>query len=163
VRLVRASLLKVLVRVEGEVRFEDLCRLVGLSRSTIRRYLRELLGEGLLTEVSSGVYVLTDRGRRVKELLQRTLSEVGSDRAYLVTDPGAGAPIPLKIRSLKQLYAVIKYGLAPEEVLREHLRRGYISAWVRDVLGDEVLAAKLRTDDLGEATRVIEELISLVE
>lgn len=30
------------------------------------------------------------------------------------------ASIPHRIKSLKHLYALIKYGLAPEEVLKEH-------------------------------------------
>lgn len=161
--MVRASLLNVLAKIEGEVTCHELSELVGLSRSTVRRYLRELLEEGLVIEVSRGTYALTDKGRRVKESLKSVLAEVSEDKAYVVTDPSTGVPVPLKIRSLKHLYVVIKYGLAPEEVLREHLRRGYVSEWVKNVLGDEELAKKLVTEDLSEVVKVLEELISLTE
>ncbi len=159
----RASLLNVLAKIEGEVTCHELSELVGLSRSTTRRYLRELLEEGLVIEVSKGTYALTDKGRRVKESLKNVLAEVSEDKAYVVTDPSTGVPAPLRIRSLKHLYVVIKYGLASEEVLREHLRRGYVSEWVRKVLGDEELARKLVTEDLSEVVKVLEELISLTE
>lgn len=161
--MVRASLLNVLAKIEGEVTCHELSELVGLSRSTTRRYLRELLEEGLVIEVSKGTYALTDKGRRVKESLKNVLAEVSEDKAYVVTDPSTGVPAPLRIRSLKHLYVVIKYGLASEEVLREHLRRGYVSEWVRKVLGDEELARKLVTEDLSEVVKVLEELISLTE
>lgn len=161
--MVRASLLNILAKIEGEVTCHELSELVGLSRSTMRRYLRELLKEGLVIEVSKGTYALTDKGRRVKESLKSILAEVSEDKAYVVTDPGTGVPTPLRIRSLKHLYVVIKYGLAPEEVLREHLRRGYVSEWVKNVLGNEELAKKLVTEDLSEVVKVLEELISLTE
>lgn len=161
--MVRASLLNILTRIEDEIKCEELSELAGLSKSTARRYLKELLGEGFLVEVSRGVYTLTDKGRRAKELLQKTLKEVGDDKAYVVTDPNTGASIPLRIRSLKQLYAVVKYGLAPEDVLREHLRRGYVSNWIKDVLGDEELASGLSSRDLDEVVKIIEELLSLSE
>lgn len=156
-------MLNVLTRIEGEVRCDELSELVGLSRSTVRRYLRELLEEGLVIEISKGTYALTDKGRRVKESLQRILREVGEEMAYVVTDPNTGALVPLKIKSLKQLYVVVKHGLVPEEVLREHLRRGYISEWVKNVLGDEELARKLSVEDLSEIVKVLEELVSLTE
>ncbi|MFN3268838.1 MAG: winged helix-turn-helix domain-containing protein, partial [Zestosphaera sp.] len=88
----RASLLNVLAKIEGEVTCHELSELVGLSRSTMRRYLRELLEEGLVIEVSKGTYALTDKGRRVKESLKNILAEVSEDKAYVVTDPGTGAP-----------------------------------------------------------------------
>lgn len=159
----RASLLNILTKIEGEVRCDELSELVGLSKSTLRRYLRELLEEGLVIEVSRGTYALTDKGRRVKESLKSVLAEVSDDKAYVVTDPATGAPVPLKIKSLKHLYVVIRYGLVPEEVLREHLRRGYISEWVKNVLGDEELAKKLSTTELSDVVKTIEELVSLTE
>lgn len=159
----RASLLNIIVRIEGEVKYDELSELVGLSKSTLRRYLRELLEEGFVIEVSKGTYVLTDKGRRIKESLKSVLTEVGEDKAYVVTDPGTGAPVPLKIRSLKHLYVVIKYGLVPEGVLKEHLRRGYVSEWVKNVLGNEELANKLITEELSEVVKALEELISLTE
>ncbi len=158
----RASLLNILAKIEGEVRCDELSELLGLSRGTLRRYLRELLKEGLVIEVSKGTYALTDKGRRVKESLKSVLAEVSEDKAYVVTDPGTGAPVPLKIKSLKHLYVVIKYGLAPEEVLREHLKRGYVSEWVKNVLRDEELAKKL-SGELSEVVKILEELVSLAE
>ncbi|MEO3994007.1 MAG: winged helix-turn-helix domain-containing protein [Desulfurococcaceae archaeon TW002] len=159
----RTSLLNVLAKIEGEVRYDELSELVGLSKYTLRRYLRELLEEGLVIEVSKGTYALTDKGRRIKESLKSILTEVSDDKAYVVTDPGTGVPVPLRIKSLKHLYVVMKHGLAPEEVLREHLKRGYVSEWVKNVLGDEELAKKLVTEDLSGVVKVLEELISLIE
>lgn len=159
----RTSLLNIIARIEGEVKYDELSELVGLSKSTLRRYLRELLEEGLVIEVSKGTYVLTDKGRRVKESLKSVLTEVSDDKAYVVTDPNTGVPVPLKIRSLKHLYVIIKYGLVPEGVLKEHLKRGYVSEWVKNVLGNEELAKKLITEELSEVVKALEELISLTE
>ncbi len=156
-------MLNLLARIEGEVRCDELSELVGLSRSTVRRYLRELLEEGLVIETSRGIYALTDKGRRIKESLQRVSTEVSEEMAYVVTDLNTGAPVPLKIKSLKQLYVIVKHGLAPKEVLGDHLRRGYVSEWVRNVLGDEELARKLSTEDLSGIVKVLEELVSLTE
>jgi len=161
--LVRESLLRVLTKIEREVGFDELSELVGLSKSTLRKYVRELLEEGFVVEVSRGVYALTDKGKRVKESLKSVLTEVSEEKAYVLTDPSTGTPVPLKIRSLKHLYVVIKYGLVPEGILREHLRRGYVSEWVKNVLGDEGLAKKLSTEDLSEVVKTLEELIGLTE
>jgi len=161
--LVRESLLRVLMKIEGEVGFDELSGLVGLSKSTLRRYVRELIEEGFVIEVSRCVYALTDKGKRVKESLKSALAEVSEEKAYVLTDPSTGAPVPLKIKSLKHLYVVIKYGLVPEGILREHLRRGYVSEWVKNVLGDEELAKKLSTEELSEVIKTLEELIGLTE
>ncbi|MEM2004750.1 MAG: winged helix-turn-helix transcriptional regulator [Zestosphaera sp.] len=159
----RTSLLNILTKIEGEVRCDELSELVGLSRSTTRRYMRELLDEGYVIERSRNVFILTDKGRAVRESLQRVLKNADDERAYVVTDPSTGTPLNLKIKSLRQLYVVIKYGLVPEDVIREHLRRGYISGWVRDVLEDEELARKLSVSDLDEVIRILRELTSLTE
>ena len=161
--MVRESLLRILAKIEGEVTFDELSELVGLSKSTLRKYVRELLEEGLVIEVSRGVYALTDKGKRVKESLKSVLAEVSEEKAYVLTDPNTGVPVPLKIKSLKQLYVVIKYGLVPEGVLKEHLRRGYVSEWVKNVLGDEELAKRLSTEKLSEVVKTLEELIGLTE
>ena len=161
--MVRESLLRVLTKIEREVGFDELSELVGLSKSTLRKYVRELLEEGFVVEVSRGVYALTDKGKRVKESLKSVLTEVSEEKAYVLTDPSTGTPVHLKIRSLKHLYVVIKYGLVPEGILREHLRRGYVSEWVKNVLGDEGLAKKLSTEDLSEVVKTLEELIGLTE
>ncbi|MCD6301825.1 MAG: MarR family transcriptional regulator, partial [Staphylothermus sp.] len=65
-----------------------------------------------------------------------------------------------------QLYAVLEYGLAPKDVLEEHLRRGYLVKWIKEVLGDEYFTklyneGKIKT--LDELKNYIKNILKLIK
>ncbi len=146
----------------------DLREKLSVSDSTIKRYLRELARHGLV-EKKDGIYRLTEKGERLRRSLLNTLRvrEVSPDKGYVITEPSTAAPLPLRLLSLEHLYAVIRYGLAPRDILLHHLRTGYLSQWIRSVLGDEALADQIDSmkdvDDIYKFMEVIEERLKILE
>ncbi len=138
---------------------------LGLSISTVRKYIKNLVNEGLII-YKDGVFELTEKGEALKKSLLKLRNKVEQGISpYLVTDPDTGAPIPLSIKNYEQLYIVIEYGLAPRNVLEEHFRRGYLAKWIKEVLGDEYFTklyseGKIKTlDDLKNYIKNIIKLI----
>ncbi|WP_440059536.1 winged helix-turn-helix domain-containing protein [Thermogladius sp. 4427co] len=111
---------------------------LGLSSSSVRKYLRMLEKEGLVERVGGG-FKLTEKGARLKKTLQ-LVKEKKVAEPYYVTEPETGRAIPLSFRDYRQLYAIIEYRLVDPEILEKHLRMGYIAQWARAALGDEYLA-----------------------
>ncbi len=138
---------------------------LGLSISTVRKYIKNLMNEGLLI-YKDGVFKLTEKGEALKKSLLKLKDKAEQGiSSYLVTDPDTGAPIPLSIKNYEQLYVVIEYGLAPRNVLEGHFRRGYLAKWIKEVLGDEYFTklyseGKIKTiDDLKNYIKNIIKLI----
>lgn len=121
---------------------EYIARKLNVLVSTAKRYLKELLKLGYVIEVDTGKYVLTEKGVLFKKsVLAYLKGNRGS--AYYFTRPGSHTPLPLVIRDLTQLYAIIEYGIIDWSILEHHIRSGSLIKWIRDSLGDMELAKKL--------------------
>ncbi len=136
-----------------------------MKPSTLKRYLRELARLDLV-EKRDGEYYLTEKGFKLRRSLLNLLEKPGvaPDKGYVITDPLTSAPLPLRVTSLEQLYAVIAFRLAPDDVVVHHVRAGYLAQWIRTVLGDEALADEI--DELriiDDPDRVLERLLDIVE
>ncbi len=139
---------------------------LGLSISTVKKYIKNLVNEGLIV-YKDGVFKLTEKGEALKKSLLnlRKIMEQGTS-PYVVTDPSSGAPIPLSIKNYEQLYIVIEYELAPRPLLEEHFRRGYIAKWIKEVLGDEYfikLYDEGRIKTLDDLKNYIKSIIKLIK
>ncbi len=150
-----------------EADLQSISERLNVTLSTARRYVRELLKKGYLEEKRPGRYCLTESGEVLRRSLGNILKKkIDPSLGYVITDPISGAPVPVKITNIKQLYAVLKYRLVPDNIMKEHIKRGYLTKWVNDVLGDHDLAAFLednRDISLDELTRVIENKIKIIE
>ncbi len=123
----------------------DASQVLGVSPSTIRKYVQQLISEGIVEKTVDGKYVLTKLGVSIKKAVNMSTSK--NIPSYVITDVSTGQPIPLSFNSYEQLYAIITYQLAPRDVLEHHLRN-YLSEWVRSSIGDEVLAEKISRGEI---------------
>ncbi|ADI32165.1 winged helix-turn-helix domain-containing protein [Staphylothermus hellenicus] len=123
----------------GELEPAKIARQLGLQLNTIRKYLKTLEKEGLVERINDKKYQLTSKGLKLKKSIER-LSETKTPEPYIITNPSTGEPLQLIVRDYKQLYAVIEYGLAPRNILEEHLKRGYFIEWIKNVFNDDFLA-----------------------
>lgn len=159
---------RVLFVVEDNEEFdvESIGKRLNVIPSTAKRYVRELLRKGYIKTVRLGVYVLTDEGIRLKNSLGNLLKrKINEELGYILTDPVTGNPVPIKITNIYQLYAIIKYGLVSQDILLEHIRRGYLVKWIKDVLGDNDLADLLdsrRNISLNEFLGILEERLKIL-
>ncbi len=124
---------------------ENASQVLGVSPSTIRKYVQQLISEGIVEKTVDGKYVLTKLGVSIKKAVKMSTSK--NIPSYVITDVSTGQPIPLSFNSYEQLYAIITYQLAPRDVLEHHLRN-YLSEWVRSSIGDEVLAEKISRGEI---------------
>ena len=158
VNFVKTAQYKILFTVDGDtLEIESISQKTGISRSTVRKYLKQLEKEGLVKQVDEFRFTLTDKGRLFKECVTGILKDQGS--TYVLTDPGTGQPLTLSFRNYKQLLAIYKYGLAPREVLEEHFKRGYIQNWIKEGVKDKLLAEELNTGGI----KTFEDLITYLE
>ena len=160
---------RVLFAVEGNEEFDvrSVGRRLKVIPSTAKRYIRELLKKGYIREVRPGLYTLTNEGIALKNSLKNLLEKkIEENLGYVLTDPSTGNPVPVKITNIYQLYAIVKYNLIPENILLEHIRRGYLAKWIRDVLGDLDLADFLdnkRDISVNELLSILEERLKILD
>jgi len=115
-------------------------QLLGVSLSTVRKYIQQLVSEGVVEKTREGKYVLTRLGVSIKKVVSAsTLKNIPS---YVITDTSTGQPVSLSFNNYEQIYAIIAYQLAPREILEHHLKN-YLAEWVRSSIGDEILAEKI--------------------
>jgi len=127
---------------QGEqLSIKEMASRLGVSESTVRRYVKKLMSEGLVE--GRGKYSLTEKGLMLRESLKKVsqITEVSTERSYVFTDPKSGVALPLRVRNLEQLYAVAKYKLVDKEILLQHIKVGYLGSWIRNVIGDDILAS----------------------
>ncbi len=159
---------RVLFAVEGDAEFDiqSISKRLNVIPSTAKRYIRELLKKGYIREIRPGLYALTDEGTALKNSLKNLLEKkVEENLGYVLTDPSTGNPVPVKITNIYQLYAIVKYRLVPENILLEHIRRGYLAKWIRDVLEDLDLADFLENNrdiSINEFLDVLEERLKIL-
>jgi predicted transcriptional regulator len=150
-----SRVVEILSSVGSEFTVMEVSSKLGVSQTTAKRYINDLVKAGFITP-RNGKYVVTDKGLLLLELSRIKNVSTSSDQAYVFTNEN-GAPVVLRVDSVRKLYIIVKYGLIPESILRHHLEKGYIANWVRDVLGAKVLADKISSVKTGS------ELIVLLE
>jgi len=138
---------------------EIAARKLNIQVNTVKKYLKALMDEGLIEPSGPGLYRLTDKGRM---LLESIIKSRKSGEKYIVTNPATGEPLPLTFSNYEQLLAIYKNNLAPVEVLEEHLRRGYLTAWVKSI-GDTYLAELLEKGVIRDSKNLVEYLEKIVE
>jgi len=115
-------------------------QLLGVSPLTVRKYIQQLVSEGVVEKTGEGKYVLTRLGVSIKRVV--SASTLKNTPRYVITDTSTGQPVSLSFNSYEQLYAIIAYQLAPRDILEHHLKN-YLAEWVRSSIGDEILAEKI--------------------
>ncbi|MFZ8791182.1 MAG: DeoR family transcriptional regulator [Thermosphaera aggregans] len=115
-------------------------QLLGVSPLTVRKYIQQLVSEGVVEKTGEGKYVLTRLGVSIKKVV--SASTLKNTPRYVITDTSTGQPVSLSFNSYEQLYAIIAYQLAPRDILEHHLKN-YLAEWVRSSIGDEILAEKI--------------------
>lgn len=152
-------LLKILEAVGRDFTFSDLLTKVGLSESTAKRYVNEMVRQGLV-KVVEGRYVATDRGLFLLEGMAIGRKQVKADMAYLFTND-EGLPVPLRVDSIEKLYIVAKYGLVPEDLLHHHIAKRYIARWLSEVIGAKILAQRVsQVSTSDEFIKILEDYLS---
>ncbi len=161
--MVKAPYLKILFEADDQeiLDTDKLVNSLGLSRSTIKRYLKELEKQGFLEKIDVNKYKLTENGLKLKQSLFRAL-EVKEVAPYIITDPASGQPLPLAVKNHEQLFVIIKYGLVDSKILDEHIRRKYLSKWLRDEIGDEYLASLIDYGRIDSSEKLLEYLEEIV-
>lgn len=145
----------------------DVATRLNILPSTAKRYLKELVKLGYVREGQGGGYVLTETGKLFRESILSHLRDEKNRAPYIFTDPSSSQPIPLSIRGLKQLYALVKYDVVEWSVLEHHVKAGYLSKWIKEVVGDVDLATRIDKERDGinknRLLEIIEERIKIIE
>ncbi|RLG84493.1 MAG: hypothetical protein DRO40_01155 [Thermoprotei archaeon] len=144
--LLKQSFYRVLfvVPVEGAWSLDQVVEKLGISYSTAKRYVKELIKLGFVDEVQVNRYKITSKGLLFRSsILGHLTKHLDKGQEYIFTEPTTSTPISLSIKNLHQLYVSIKYELVPWDVVKEHIKSGRLLNWIRDVLGDQELYMKL--------------------
>jgi len=103
----------------GSLDIERLAEMLGVKTSTVRKYALELEKLGYVE-------------RRGRTITLKALKAVGSSIPFFFVKPSTGAVVG-RVQSLRQLAAVVSYGLVDDEALSYALRCGCLSAWLRSL------------------------------
>lgn len=153
-----SRLINALKNVNREFTVNDIVAKTGLSPSTARRYVYEMVKQGIVSGIN-GKYVVTDKGLFLLEGEAICKKRVESAVAYVFTDK-AGTPLPLKIDSVEKLHIALKYDFVPDHVITHHLAKGYLLRWISETVGAEMLARRIRdVKSAKELIKVLEEYI----
>jgi len=160
VRELKTAHYKLLFTAENNtINPEIAARKLNVQVNTVKKYLKALMDEGLIEPGGPGIYKLTDKGRMLLESIVKTRK---SSEKYIVTNPETGQPLLLTFSNYEQLLAIFRNNLAPVEVLEEHLRRGYLTAWIKSI-GDHYLAELLEKGVIKDFKSLAEYLDKIVE
>ncbi len=159
--MTKPAFYRVITVFDDEETIESLSAKTSLAKSSLKKYLVSLEKDGIV-EKTLNKYRLTEKGRALKETLQKIMS--GYEAApYVFTEPDTGTPIPLQVRNIKQLLVVLKYGLIDKKIAEEHFRRGYLVQWIRDGVGDKYLSMLISTGMVKNIDDLIAYLDKLVK
>ncbi|MEM0247417.1 MAG: winged helix-turn-helix domain-containing protein [Desulfurococcaceae archaeon] len=150
-----SRLISILKSVGMEFTVNDIVAKAGLSPSTARRCVREMVKQGVVTGFN-GKYTVTDKGLLLLEGEAIYKKRVESAVAYVFTDED-GAPLYLKIDNVEKLYVALKYGFVPDRVIVHHLTRGFLFRWISEAVGAKMLARRIRD------VKSVEELVKTLE
>lgn len=146
--------------------------MLGVKQSTARKYLDQLVRMGYLEKTSPGRYKLLEREEAKREeeaaIMRTEVEEVKPKEVEPFYFHYKGTPITLKITSLEQLAAVVKYKLITPEQLAYLIKTGYLQSWIERSLKNNELAREL--DNISglpdpelyeQATRIIMSVASI--
>lgn len=154
-----SRVVEILSTIGTEFTLVDVSLKLGVSQATAKRYINELLRSGFIT-ARNGKYTVTEKGLLLLEITRIKDISASSDQAYVFTDE-KGTPLVLRVDSISKLYIVVKYGLVPENVLKHHLEKGYLSKWILEVLGAKILAEKINSvKSVGELLALLEQYLA---
>lgn len=134
---------------------EELISKLNVSPTTAKKYIQIMIRDGYLERVDD-TYRITERARSFIERDDVTNKKVEEKYSYIFTDQN-GNPIPLRVDSILKLYIAVKYQLVPDIIVMEHIKRGYLSTWIRDHLNAHVLARRIMN------VKSIEEFLGILE
>ncbi len=166
-----------------ELDVDTVARKFNWKRNTAKKYMDQLTRWGYLHKKTGGVYELAEqeKGKTTEEAEEKsagpTTEEMGRE-AMEVKPSGEvvesfyfyyrSSVVPLRISSLEQLAAVLKYRLVSPEELAYAVRTGFLQTWLERSLHDPELAKQL--DELrglsdqelfNEATRILTEKVKI--
>jgi len=163
--MVKTAHYKLLLQLEKEeLSPEALAKKLGVHVNTIKKYLRLLEREGLVKIAGLDNYTLTEKGKLFLTSIKKIAN--ANEHTYVVTNPDTGEPIPLSFNNYKQLLIIYKYGLVTRDILEEHFKRGYITEWIKNSIGDEYLVKKIEEGEvksLKDLIEYIEKIVNIVE
>ena len=151
----KSRVVEILSNVGSEFTLEEVVSKLGISHKTAKKYLRDLLKAGYIA-VKNEKYVISEKGYLLLEATRVKNVSASVDQAYVFTDEN-GAPFILKIDTITKLYVAVKYSLVPENIVKQHLEKGYLTKWISEVLGAKILSENLAN------IKSIKELIELLE
>ncbi len=148
---------------------EELHRKTGLAVSSIKKYLNILESKGFVRRIDykTNTFELTEKGRLFREAVSRLIDlNEKNIPEYVITDPDTGTPLPLKIKNYEQLLAILRYKLVEPGIIEEHLKRKYLSEWIRNALGDTYISSLIdqgQIKTVNELIREVERIVKVVK
>ncbi len=142
---------------KGKAHYKDIASALGVKPSTARKYLDQLAKMGYAEKLEYGVYRYKGQAAEAKKEEEAPVEEAieaMKKEAEELQAPGReaveplyfhvrGRLVPLRVKTLEQLLAVIRYRLVEPEELNYALKTGYLQAWVSRIARMEELAQKL--------------------
>ena len=131
----RLRIIQALNELDAPTSIDKIAAKSGLTRGKVLGNLPRLCLDGLVDK-RGRLYAIMDRGR----VILRELELVPEDKAFYFY-LGENKPAGLAARSLKEFYDAVK--TVDSTSLEFHVQRGDFEKWIREVLGDEELAAEI--------------------
>jgi len=127
--------------IKEPMNVDMLAEKLGVKKSTVRRYLRELMRLGLVEKAGEEyrVIVAEKAEKEEKKFEDRLLPE---DKAFFFYK-GIGMPYIIGIRSIKQLLAALENDMVDIAAVSYTIKNGYLQEWLRTVVGAEELSHKI--------------------
>ncbi len=145
--------LEVFEKVKKPMTPEEMARRLGVRRQTAKKYMDQLVKRGYLVKRPDGTYYLAGEGESSSgsgggsstghgssgssSSPTSRVVRVAGEPFYFVYQ---GSPVTLAVRSLEQLYAIVRYRIVEPEVIAWLISMGYLQAWLRSALGAEDVA-----------------------
>lgn len=143
-----------------EFTINDVVSRINISHQTAKRYVNEMIKEGLVSKVENNKFVATDKGLYLIEGENTAKKNIEDKYAYIFTDEN-GAPIPVKIDNIEKLYVILKYKIIPDSIIIHHIEKGYLIKWILEQFSARLLAQKLQeAKSPSELLKILEEYLS---
>lgn len=144
----------------SEFTINDVVSKINVSYQTARKYIYEMIKEGLVNKVEDNKFVVTEKGLFIIEGENVAKKSVEDKYAYIFTDE-KGVPIPIKIDNIEKLYVILKYKIVPDNIIMHHIEKGYLIKWILEQFGARILTQKLQEiKSPSELLKLLEEYLS---
>ncbi len=140
------------VKEQGEASYREIARILKVKPNTARRYLDQLVRLGYLEKLEGGIYRIAGKEEKVEEstgeeqFFEEEYNELRKP-VHGMVEPlffyYRGTIVPLRVSTIEQLFAVVKYRLLSPEELDYAIKTGYLQAWVARIAKDENLAREI--------------------